>query len=511
MKWFKNLPLKYKLVVFGVFTSFIALFLALSSFIFYNWIDFRRGMVRELKTLAQLVGYNSAAPLMFNDQESAKEALEALKVKKHILSAIIYTPKGKVFAKYGKDTCPYSKHPYYKISENSVYLLQNIVYQGEKVGSICIKASLSELYQNLNRYLLIGLLVFGISLTASLILSSYLQRLISNPILKIVEAANAITKSKDYSLRVKTEHSSDELGTLVRSFNTMVAEIENRDTNLEFLVAQRTKELEEAIERLKELDRMKSDFLSNVSHELRTPLTSVRGFASVIKKQFEKHIVPNLEIKEKKVKKAVDKIKDNLDIIISESKRLTNLINDVLDLAKIESGKMEWKMEEVDLKEILEEVAKAVTPLIEEKGLYIKGEIEKGDFKIIGDRDRLIQVVTNIFSNAIKFTEKGGITYRLKSCEEGLRCEIEDTGCGIPENMLETIFEKFKQIGDTLTEKPQGTGLGLPICREIITHHGGKIWAESKPGKGSKFIFVIPKNKNLKDEVSETSSENLMN
>ena len=491
---FRNISLKYKLVLLGVITSAVALFLALSLFIFYNWFDFKKSMVRELKTLAQIMAYNSAAPLMFNDKESAQEVLSALKVKKHIVAAIIYTPKGEVFASYGKETCPFSPKSYSKISEDSVYLLQNIVYQGEKVGSICIKASLSELYQNLKRYLLIGLIVFGASLIVAILLSSYLQRAISHPILKIVEVANLISKHKDYSVRVKSENSKDELGVLVKSFNAMLAEIENRDANLEYLVAQRTRELEEAVERLKELDRMKSDFLSNVSHELRTPLTSVRGFASVIKKQFEKYIVPAISSEEKKVKNAVEKIRDNLEIIISESKRLTNLINDVLDLAKIESGKMEWKREEVDMKKIMEEAATAIMPLAEEKNLYIQAEFKGKDFKVIGDRERLFQVATNIFSNAIKFTERGGIIYRVIDLGEEIRCEIEDTGCGIPEDMLESIFEKFKQIGDTLTEKPQGTGLGLPICREIINHHGGKIWAESELGKGSKFIFVIPKN-----------------
>ncbi|NPA39993.1 MAG: HAMP domain-containing protein [Thermodesulfobacteria bacterium] len=495
---FKRLPIKYKLVFFGVFTSSIALILGLSGFIFYNWLDFKKSMIREVRTLAQIMAYNSAAPLMFNDKEAAKEILSALKVKKHIVTAIIYTPKGTIFAKYGKNSCPFKPYHYTKISENGIYLLENIVYQGEKVGSICIKASLSELYQNLKRYLLIGLVVFLISLTVSLVLSSYLQRLISIPILKIAEAANMITKKKDYSLRVETEHSTDELGILVRSFNAMLAEIENRDANLEYLVAQRTKELEEAVERLKEIDRMKSEFLSNVSHELRTPLTSVRGFASVIKKQFEKYIAPNINTEDKKVKKAVEKIRDNLEIIISESRRLTNLINDVLDLAKIESGKIEWKIEEIDLKELFREAVKAIKPLLEEKKLYIKEELKGENFKVIGDRERLFQVIMNIFSNAIKFTEKGGITYRIMAEDGNIVCEIEDTGCGIPKDMLGVIFEKFKQVGDALTEKPQGTGLGLPICKEIIKHHGGKIWAESDLGKGSKFVFVLPRKGLLK-------------
>ncbi len=490
----KDFSIKYKLIFLSLSTSFLALFLGISALIIYNWQEFKQDIIEELRTVSLIIGNNSVAPLLFNDQEAAEEVLSALQVKTHIVSAVLYDNQGKLFARYGKGFCS-NKSSSLLMNHGFVYLQQEIIHQGEKVGSLCLKATMKPVYQRLKTYVILGWGVLLISMLMAFLFSSYVQNYISLPILKMAEIAAYITKHKDYHVRVENIPQRDELGVLVHSFNAMLTEIENRDANLEYLVDKRTKELQEAIERLKELDRMKSEFLSNVSHELRTPLTSVRGFAFIIKKQFEKYILPKLVLEEKKVAKAAKKITENLDIIILESQRLTNLINDVLDLAKIESGKMEWQMKEVDLKKVMEQAAKAIEPLAREKGLYVRGETEGKDFTLIGEEERLMQVATNIFGNGVKFTDKGGITYRIKADEKEILCEIEDTGCGIPEDMLESVFEKFKQVGDTLTEKPQGTGLGLPICREIINHHGGKIWVESKLGQGSKFVFVLPKNR----------------
>ncbi len=241
-----------------------------------------------------------------------------------------------------------------------------------------------------------------------------------------------------------------------------------------------------------QLDEMKTAFLSTVSHELRTPLTSVLGFAKIIMKRLDELILPALDTDDRKIQRAVEQVKSNLGIIISEGERLTALINDVLDIAKIESGRIEWKDEEIDTREIFESAISATSSLFESKGLYLKKEMPEKAFIVRGDRDRLVQVVTNLLSNAVKFTDSGGITCRIGEHDGMVRCEVEDTGIGIPEDMLEGVFEKFKQVGDTLTDRPKGTGLGLPICREIIGHHGGKIWAENREGGGSRFVFELP-------------------
>lgn len=242
----------------------------------------------------------------------------------------------------------------------------------------------------------------------------------------------------------------------------------------------------------KEVDQMKTDFISTVSHELRTPLTSVLGFAKIIKKKLEEVVFPVIPTDDKKVQRNVRQVADNLDIIVSEGGRLTDLINDVLDIAKMEAGKIEWKMAPLQISEVVERAIAATSALFQQKDLELLREIQPDLPEIMGDRDRLIQVIINLISNSVKFTDSGSITCRVTTDENQIVVGIIDTGIGIAETDLDKVFEKFKQVGDTLTDKPKGTGLGLPICKQIVEHHGGKIWVESSLGIGSTFSFTLP-------------------
>lgn len=252
----------------------------------------------------------------------------------------------------------------------------------------------------------------------------------------------------------------------------------------------------------KEIERMKDDFISTVSHELRTPLTSVLGFTKVIRKKLEEVVLPQITSGDAKTDRTVRQINDNIHIIISEGERLTALINDVLDLSKMEAGKIDWKREPATVVEILEQAAAAIASLFENKGLTLVKDIAPGLPIVLCDRDRIIQVVINLLSNALKFTDSGSVTIsaRRGADTEGLTgngrdsitVSIIDTGIGIAEKDRMDVFEKFKQVGDTLTDRPKGTGLGLPICKQIVEYHGGRIWVESCQGKGSVFSFVLP-------------------
>lgn len=245
----------------------------------------------------------------------------------------------------------------------------------------------------------------------------------------------------------------------------------------------------------REVDKMKTDFISTVSHELRTPLTSVLGFASIIKEKLSEEIFPAIEsLEHKKLSRAIKKVDSNLNIIVTEAERLTSLINDVLDIAKMEAGKIEWRMEPIGINEVIERAFNATACLFECSGLESRIEISPNIPPILGDRDRLIQVVINLISNAVKFTEAGSVTCRVRVEGEVVTVAITDTGIGIAAEDCPKVFEKFKQVGDTLTDKPKGTGLGLAICVQIIEHHGGRIWVESEPGIGSTFQFTIPVN-----------------
>ena len=268
--------------------------------------------------------------------------------------------------------------------------------------------------------------------------------------------------------------------------------LEEYSHTLQQKVEDRTRELKDANQKLQDLDKAKSGFLSTVSHELRTPLTSIIGFTNIIKKRLDTFIFPQIETNAIKSQKAIQQIKENINIILWEGERLTNLINEVLDLAKIEAGKIEWHRHKTSVAEVIMNATAATTALIEQKGLALNVDIEKNIPDFYGDKNRFIQVVINLISNAIKFTDNGAISCHAKQTDNKIQVTVMDTGVGIAHENLEKIFDKFKQVGDTLTNKPSGTGLGLPICKQIVEYHGGSIWAESEPNKGAKFSFTIP-------------------
>ncbi len=255
---------------------------------------------------------------------------------------------------------------------------------------------------------------------------------------------------------------------------------------LEIRVRERTRELDRA-------NQAKSEFLSIVSHELRTPLTSIIGFAKIIRKKLVGRIYPAVGHAGKpNLVKEMSRVKKNIDIIISEGGRLTALINDVLDLAKLEADKIEYKMQPISPNEFISRSIEATDALFDESKLALMADIKPKLPEVMGDLDRLIQVMVNLFSNAVKFTEEGSITCRVRQVEKHVRISVIDTGIGIPEELHATIFDKFIQGQESLADRPRGTGLGLPICRNIINAHGGHIWVESSRGRGSKFVFSLP-------------------
>jgi len=240
-----------------------------------------------------------------------------------------------------------------------------------------------------------------------------------------------------------------------------------------------TSDLRAANLRLQELDRMKDDFISTVSHELRTPLTSIRALTEIL------HDNPDLE-RTQRVR--------FLGIVIKESERLTRLINQVLDLAKIESGNAEWHNAELDLREIVEDALAATGQLFREQRVRLETDLAPDLPPLVVDRDRLMQVMLNLLSNAVKFCapDRGEVKVVLRREGEWARVDVCDNGIGISLENQAMVFEKFRQVGDTLTDKPQGTGLGLPICRQIVNHFGGRLWVDSTPGAGSTFSFTLP-------------------
>ena len=254
-------------------------------------------------------------------------------------------------------------------------------------------------------------------------------------------------------------------------------------------------ELEEANRRLQKLDQLKSGFLSSVSHELRTPLTSIRGFTHLVEREFSRSFAP-LAGEDNGLRRKSGRIQENLEIILKESGRLTRLINDVLDLAKIEAGRVDWRDVPIQPALLIRDAVNAVQGMFNQKhGVELKVEIQEGLPLFVGDADRMLQVLVNLLSNAAKFTDHGMVKVHAHLNQENLlQIDISDSGIGFLPEEAETIFDKFQQAqqGDTLMDRPKGTGLGLAISREIVERHEGKIWAQSQPGKGSVFTLLLP-------------------
>ncbi|MDJ0950667.1 MAG: sensor histidine kinase [Alphaproteobacteria bacterium] len=238
-------------------------------------------------------------------------------------------------------------------------------------------------------------------------------------------------------------------------------------------------ELRAANERLQELDRLKDDFLTIVSHELRTPLTSIRSFSEILQ--------DNEDLGQAERRKF-------LDIIIKESERLTRLIGQILDLAKMEAGRMDWRMTDVDPKTVIDDALAATSGLMTERGIRLDVELPKHLPRIHADRDRLMQVIVNLISNAVHFCDDraGRVQVAAAADHSELRIQVVDNGPGVPRSLRSTIFEKFRQGPDIAGAKPEGTGLGLSICRQIVEHFGGRIWVDDAPESGARFTFSLP-------------------
>ncbi|MDD3483493.1 sensor histidine kinase [Azovibrio restrictus] len=252
-------------------------------------------------------------------------------------------------------------------------------------------------------------------------------------------------------------------------------ELERKSRELEAA----TGELRAANARLQELDRLKDDFVSTVTHELRTPLTSIRAFSELLAED------PDMAVPERQ---------RFLGIIVTETERLTRLINQILDLAKLEAGRADWTSSEVDLAGLVREAATSLEQLFRDRGVALALECPGEPVPVLADGDRLTQVMINLLSNAVKFAplREGRVSVQLRPGLDKVQVRVTDNGPGIGPEEKEFIFERFRQGGNTLTDKPKGTGLGLPISLQIVEYFGGRLWVESEPGQGASFIFELP-------------------
>jgi len=253
-------------------------------------------------------------------------------------------------------------------------------------------------------------------------------------------------------------------------------ELEEKSRSLE----RATAELRQANEQLKSLDRLKDDFMSSVTHELRTPLTSIRALAELLRDD------PKIALAQRR---------QFIEIIVSETERLSRLVNQVLDMAKIESGHAEWHTAEVDMRALVGQAVSTTAELFRERQIAVEVVLPEPVPVLMADPDRLMQVMLNLLSNAAKFVPLvgGRVRVSLTSDDSGVTVAVSDNGPGVAPEQQALIFDRFRQGGDA-ANRPQGTGLGLPISRQIVEHFGGRLWLESGSQQGARFLFHLPRN-----------------
>lgn len=504
---FCDIPFRVK---FALVTSAICLFCVLlctGSFIYQERNTLEREYEIHNRSIANMLAFNSSAVVTFREEDAGQELLQGLRNQPQVECAALYASDGEMIASYQTSDInlplrwdsPASSATM-RTKSGSLIVLEPISESGEDIGVVYLRSSQDGLEEKLVTQISTATAVGGAALLATLILSALLQQLISAPILKLASTARKITDDGDYSVRVNRP-GKDELGTLYSAFNKMLNQIDSSEQrlksyndDLESSVQQRTSELQKEIreherteqnllkakETAEAANKVKSEFLANMSHEIRTPLNAIIGFTELmlnddLPKQHEEY----------------------MGLISSSGKHLLSVINDVLDISKIEAGRMSIHVQPTSPQELVAGVISIMSVKAQEKGIQLNYRWDSPiPERICTDPDRLKQILINLVGNAIKFTSKGSVSVCLKvikgKTQSMLEVQVVDTGVGIPESQQKRIFEPFTQADYSATRTFGGTGLGLAITRRLLDAMDGSLELRSKQGAGSCFTFRVP-------------------
>ena len=501
----QNLSIKRKLTLITMLTSSIALILSSVSFLIYDLVSFRHLLSQDLMTQAQIIGYNSAGAMEFKDEPAATATLSAFTAKEDIVTAALYKPDGKIFARYsrGKAAVPAFlpsrlQVKGYRFEGGFLEVFQEVTLNGEHVGTLFLQSDMRQWNSRAKRYANILLIFVLVSGLFALFVSSKLQGLISKPILHLEDTMRMVSSNKNYAVRAVKKY-SDEIGRLIDGFNTMLSEIQQRDTALQSTNGElktRTQELEEEVFQRKqaqeelskakhaaeEANRAKSTFLANMSHELRTPLNAIIGYSEMLEE-------------ETRDTGKIENVQD-LKKIQAAGKHLLALINDVLDLSKIEAGKMGLHLETFDVPQVIEEMVTTLQPAAAKNSNSVNVRVAENVGTMKADITKVRQILFNLLSNACKFTDHGTISVDVDQIKaedkECIQFRVSDTGIGISAQQRQNLFQEFAQADSSIARKYGGTGLGLAITHRFVQLMKGQINVESEPGKGAVFTVQLP-------------------
>jgi signal transduction histidine kinase len=466
----------------NLLVSGIALLLACSAFIAFDWVTFRQNSLRNLSVQAQMIGANCVTALVFNDPDSARSTLSVLKASPNIVSAQIYTLQGKPFAAYWRGAVgsagvfapiPPGRTEVHQLDDRRMELGQLIVFKGKPAGIVYIESNLNAIYQRLERYVVIAGIVLMISLLAALLVSAVFRRAIARPIVDLATLAQVVSRDRNYSLRAAGGKSDGELSLLIGAFNEMLAQIQERDEalqraqdDLEQRVEARTKQLAAAN---KELEA----FSYSVSHDLRAPLRSIDGFSQAVLDDYGDRL------------DAAGK--DYLVRVRGATHRMAALIDDMLNLARV--TRTEMRPEELNLSAMAKSIAEDLRKT--EPGRHAEFLIDD-DMVAQGD-PRLVRVVMeNLLGNSWKYTSRHEHARIEFGCSRKAGADaffVRDDGAGFDPRHAARLFGAFQRLHG-MTEFP-GTGVGLATVQRIVHRHGGEIWAEGDVEKGATFYFTL--------------------